>query len=93
MTDLNNINEWQKSFGLLPIKLFIKDYDNNFILHNGGKGDFCIEINSFDETKDYNSFSWSSNTSNYVTLKENSVSLYNWKETKKDKEIIERKKL
>ena len=42
MKILDDIEKWQKSFGMLPIKLF-HHKDNSFILINSGAGNFCLE--------------------------------------------------
>ena len=81
MQDLNNISEWQSSLGLLPIKLFSNnESDNDFILLNGGKGDFCLQTEAEEKDSEYYfSSAWSSNTKNYVAVHDKEIKLYNWK--------------
>lgn len=84
MLNVNNISEWKDALGLLPIKLFTNPNDDqNFILLNGGIGDFCLQING--ETQDteyYYSSAWSCNTKNFVAVEADSVKLFNWKKEK-----------
>ena len=83
MTNLNSIDSWKNQLGLLPINLFSSELNNKFILLNGGIGDFCIDLKSDKTPDDYNSYAWSSNTKNFLTINDNSLFLYNWL---KDKE-------
>ncbi len=84
MLNLHDITEWQKALGLLPIKLF-SDSENNFILLDGGIGDFCLDITQEEKSEDYYfSSAWSSNTKNFVSVN-GKVTVYNWKKDKKEK--------
>ena len=77
MIKLNDISQWKKSLGLLPIKLFSSTENNSdFILLDGGAGDFCIDIKPDSDDKDYFSSSWSSNTKNFVSVGEETLELY-----------------
>lgn len=93
MNELNDIKTWKKQLGLLPINLFSSNSENKFILLNGGYGDFCIDFNPDKNSIDYYSYAWSSNTKNFITLKDEDVFLYNWikeKEEKYSKDIIQK---
>ena len=85
MDELNNIQDWKKQLGLLPINLFSSNTENKFILLNGGYGDFCVDFNSDKNPIDYYSYAWSSNTKNFITLKDENVFLYNWVKEKEEK--------
>lgn len=84
MSDLNKIENWKNNLGLLPIHLFSTETKDKFILLNGGVGDFCIDINPDKNPIEYFSYAWSSNTKNFVTLKNNRVFLYNWLKDKEE---------
>ncbi|OGU61302.1 MAG: hypothetical protein A2X64_03110 [Ignavibacteria bacterium GWF2_33_9] len=84
MNQLNNINDWKKNLGLLPINLFSTGQTNKYILLNGGYGDFCIDIDADKSKEEYYSYAWSSNTKNFITLKENEIYLYNWLKEKEE---------
>jgi hypothetical protein len=81
MKNLNEIEYWKHKLGLLPIHLFsLKKTKNSFIMLNGGSWDFCLQTNIEDKNpEDYFSYSWSSNTKNFVVLNRNKVNVYNWK--------------
>ncbi|MEA2095954.1 MAG: N-6 DNA methylase [Candidatus Cloacimonadota bacterium] len=85
MNRLNDIKNWKNQFGLLPINLFSSNTENKYILLNGGYGDFCVDLNSDKNPIDYYSFAWSSNTKNFITLKNEDVYLYNWLKEKEEK--------
>ncbi|MBU0560561.1 MAG: N-6 DNA methylase [Bacteroidetes bacterium] len=84
MSKLNNIDFWKNHLGLLPINLFSAGQQNKYILLNGGYGDFCVDINSDKTPDEYYSFAWSSNTKNFVTLKDDKISLFNWLKEKEE---------
>ena len=93
MMNLYEIKDWRNSLGLLPIKLFINDKNNpnSYILLNGGQGDFCLELNPEDEDDTtYLANSWSSDTKNFVTLKDDFIKIYNWQTHKHGPENIKK---
>ncbi|MEJ7699946.1 MAG: N-6 DNA methylase [Pyrinomonadaceae bacterium] len=84
MLNLHDISQWQKALGLLPIKLF-SNSENNFILLDGGIGDFCLDISHEEKSENYYfSSAWSSNTKNFVAVN-GEVTIYNWRKDKKEK--------
>lgn len=85
MNRLNDIKNWKNQLGLLPINLFSSNTENKFILLNGGYGDFCVDFNSDKNSVDYYSYAWSSNTKNFITLKDENVFLYNWLKEEEEK--------
>ena len=84
MVNLGNITDWEESLGLLPIKLFSKTNEQeNYIMLNGGDGDFCLQLQENENGEDYfYSKSWSSNTKNFISTKGENINLYNWKKNK-----------
>ncbi len=80
MLDLSNITNWKSSLGLLPINLFSSNFNeqNKYILLNGNVGNFCIDFDVDKSIGDYYSYAWSSNTNNFITVKDNQLNLYNW---------------
>ena len=85
MKTLLNINTWEVSSRMLPVNLLslstkIKRPES-YILHNGGHEDFCLDL-SPTEGNDYFSEAWSSNTNNFITVSEENIKIYNWKEKK-----------
>ncbi|MEB3191752.1 MAG: N-6 DNA methylase [Snowella sp.] len=81
MNNIKDISFWKQNFGLLPIHLFSsQEEESSFIMLNGGYGDFCLQTDIREKSPDeYYSFSWSSNTKNFVVLNDENVNIYNWK--------------
>jgi len=83
MRDLSDILTWKQSFGLLPIHLKPKSNESNFVMLNGGYGDFCLQtLKDKSNIDDYYSQSWSSNTKNFVVLEGSKVKIFNWLKNK-----------
>lgn len=79
MKNLSDILIWKQSFGLLPIHLKPTNNESNFVMLNGGYGDFCLQtLKDNNESDDYYSKSWSSNTKNFVVLENDTVKIFNW---------------
>jgi len=79
MDNLTNINIWKQGFGLLPIHLKPNESESDFVMLNGGYGDFCLQtINKESELSHYFSQAWSSNTKNYIVLNEDKLKIFNW---------------
>ena len=83
MKNLSDINIWKQSFGLLPIHMNPTLNEPNFVMLNGGYGDFCLQTSKDESNIDnYYSKSWSSNTKNFVVLDQNEVIIFNWTKDK-----------
>jgi len=79
MRNLTDIDTWRRVFGLLPIHLNPNIEDLKFLMLNGGQGDFCLQTsNEEDIAESYFSKSWSTNTKNFVVLKNDKINIYNW---------------
>lgn len=92
MKDLTNISIWKQNLGLLPIDLDPTKDNSNYVMLNGGYGDFCLQtINDNSDIDNYFSKSWSSNTKNFLVLDNDNVKIYNWSKTKPEvisKELV-----
>jgi hypothetical protein len=86
MKDLKNISNWKQSLGLLPIHLNPRNSNNEYVMLNGGYGDFCLQtINDNSEIDNYFSKSWSSNTKNFLVLDDSHIKIYNWGKNEPEK--------
>lgn len=79
MIELENKTIWAQNEGLLPIKLDPTTGAEKYIMLNGGLHDFCIDFSREDlSKKDSFSAAWSTNTKNYISIKDNFVHVFNW---------------
>lgn len=79
MKNLSDILIWKQNLGLLPIHLNPESNNSDYVMLNGGYGDFCLQtINGESDAEDYYSKSWSSNTKNFLVLENENLSIYNW---------------
>ncbi|MFL6260696.1 MAG: N-6 DNA methylase [Thermoanaerobaculia bacterium] len=78
--DLKDIDTWRKQLGLLPVPLFRDSNDESqFILLNGVKGNFCLDLR--ESQLDYlsaRSIAWSSNVGYYLTLSGGHIIVQRW---------------
>lgn len=80
MSQLHNISTWEHRLGYLPITLFGLEAEQRFVLLNGSKGNFCLDIaeESSDPTDRWNSIAWSSDVDHYVCVKGDQVFVSRW---------------
>ncbi|WP_232046271.1 N-6 DNA methylase [Sphingobacterium daejeonense] len=73
----------------MPIQLEPTKNKENFLMLNGGYGDFCLQtVNDDSDLEHYYSRSWSSNTKNFVVLENDKVKIFNWERSKITPEIV-----
>ncbi len=79
MNNLSDILTWKQNLGLLPIHLKPESDSPNYVMLNGGYGDFCLQtLKDGSSIEDYYSKSWSSNTKNFLVLENENLNIYNW---------------
>mgnify|MGYP003393247699 CR=1 FL=1 len=80
MAQIDVLSEWSDNLGLLPVNLHLDQHnENQFILLDGFKGDFCLELHNEEQTaSEYKSSAWSCNARNFVTVESSEVKIYNW---------------
>lgn len=92
MKNLSDISTWKQNLGLLPINLNPIMDNSNYVMLNGGYGDFCLQtINENSDIDNYFSKSWSSNTKNFLVLDNDNIKIYNWSKNKPEiisKELV-----
>ncbi len=79
MNDLSNILTWKRHLGLLPILLKPNNKDSDYLMLNGGNGDFCLQLSGDKKNdQDYFSIAWSCNTRYFLVVDEENVTFYDW---------------
>ncbi len=77
MSNFGNISFWKENYGLLPLHL--KDAtEERFLMLNGGYGDFCLQTFEDGEVHLFKEYSWSSNTKNYLIVRNDNIQIINW---------------
>lgn len=78
----NRVNEttfWAEGSGLLPIRLSPVSDKAQYILLDGGIYDFCLDLTGEEpNTANYYSAAWSSDVKNYISVRNDKATVYNW---------------
>ena len=84
MLDLvKNKEFWAEGTGLLPIHLMPNDQKQRYILLDGGRYDFCLDLTGEEsDVSRYYSDAWSSDVKNYIVIKDENAIVYNWSRQK-----------
>jgi len=77
---LTDINSWKKKLGLVPVPLFDRENPTQYVLLNGSRGNFCLDVSETSqlEDKERRSLAWSSNVGHYVAVTENGIEVQRW---------------
>jgi adenine-specific DNA-methyltransferase len=82
VNDLGQVATWRQLLGYLPVPLFGQESERAFVLLNGGKGNFCLDVG---ESADLGpaaaaSRAWSADVDHYVAIHDNKLHLLRWDE-------------
>ncbi len=79
---LGDISCWTSKLGLLPVPLFgSQDSGRQFVLLNGARGNFCLDLAASPLGEQTKSYAWSSNVGHFVTVTGNSIEVQRWDRT------------
>ena len=81
--ELDNINLWRLELGLYPVPLFADGHSNQFVLLNGNRGNFCLDLEREHLDADTRNNAWSSNVGHYVGLTDRYVEVQRWDRRKR----------
>ena len=45
MKDLSQADVWRRQLGYMPVPLFGVENERSYVMLNGGKGNFCLDVN------------------------------------------------
>lgn len=77
--NLARVDTWQTALGLLPVPLFTnKTPEQRFVLLNGNKGNFCLDLEESQVGEQGRNYAWSSNVGHYVVVGEKYVEVQRW---------------
>ncbi len=77
--DLNKVDTWHTALGLLPVPLFTqKTPRRRFVLLNGNRGNFCLDLEESQVGDQGRNYAWSSNVGHYVVVGNKQVEVQRW---------------
>jgi hypothetical protein len=77
--DLRKVDTWRNALGLLPVPLFaVGSPDQRFVLLNGNRGNFCLDLEESDAENQGRNYAWSSNVGHYVAVQGEHVEVQRW---------------
>ena len=77
--DLTNIEQWRLRLGLYPVPMFSDESLNtNFVLFNGNRGNFCLDLTNEKLGSESRNRAWSSNVGHYVALIDGTFEVQRW---------------
>lgn len=76
---LKGLDLWRLGLGLYPVPLFSDETQNNqFVLLNGNRGNFCLDLRNEHLSRESRNSAWSSNVGHYVSLVDDAVEVQRW---------------
>ena len=77
--DLGKVDTWRIALGLLPVPLFtFETHGQRFVLLNGNRGNFCLDLEEPHVGDHGRNYAWSSNVGHYVVVGEKYVDVQRW---------------
>lgn len=79
MNDLSQADVWRRQLGYLPVPLFGVAREKSYVMLNGGKGNFCLDIEdgSVDPAVAAQ-HAWSADVDHYLSVRGDKLSLLRW---------------
>lgn len=77
---LRDISTWHKMLGLLPVPLFGRSSEEQFVLLNGSQGNFCLDVRATGQPDfaTVRNLAWSANVGHYITILGDTVDVQRW---------------
>lgn len=82
MNDLRQVATWRQLLGYLPVPLFGQTSERSFVLLNGGKGNFCLDVGDSAALAPVTAAgrAWSADVDHYVAIHDRKLQLLRWDE-------------
>lgn len=78
MASLKDIETWRIGLGLMPVPLLPDGAQQGFVLLNGARGNFCLDLSPPAELADRRSQAWSANVGHFVSVLDGKVAVQRW---------------
>lgn len=77
MSALKDVRHWRRRLGFLPVPLFGETDEDRFVLLNGSKGNFCLDVGSGSAPEPERQIAWSADVDHYISIGDK-VHVYRW---------------
>lgn len=74
---LRNVDSWRRRLGFLPVPLYGRDLEQQFVLLNGYRGNFCLDVGDAPDGDRGREFAWSADVDHYIAIKDK-VHVFRW---------------
>lgn len=79
MKDLSQADVWRQQLGYMPVPLFGVENERSYVMLNGGKGNFCLDVNDGDEDPSVAAqYAWSADVDHYLSVRGEKLRLLRW---------------
>ena len=80
MRNLRSVDEWRLQLGFLPVPLFSSSFNGPYVLLNGSKGNFCLDLEECADIQptEAGKRAWSSDVDHYVSIVGETLRLLRW---------------
>jgi len=79
VNDLSQADVWRRRLGYLPVPLFGTAKERSYVMLNGGKGNFCLDVNNGSEDPTVAAqYAWSADVDHYLSVRGDTLSLLRW---------------
>ena len=79
MNNLSQAEVWRRQLGYLPVPLFGEANEKSFVMLNGGKGNFCLDVEDGDpDPAQAAQRAWSADVDHYMAVRGGDLSLLRW---------------
>lgn len=76
---IDNLDTWRTQLGLMPVPLFGQQNERRYVLLNGGKGNFCLDLTGdADDQGTERDRAWSADVGHYVKVDREEVRIWRW---------------
>lgn len=78
MNDLSQADVWRRQLGYLPVPLFGVGNERSYVMLNGGKGNFCLDVDGSADPSVAAQHAWSADVDHYLSVRGSKLSLLRW---------------
>ncbi|MBS0513727.1 MAG: N-6 DNA methylase [Proteobacteria bacterium] len=79
MMELLQVSDWRRTLGYLPVPLSEDEAEQRFVMLNGAKGNFCLDISGQEPARaEQREVAWSSDVDHYVRVSMSGIEVLRW---------------